>query len=143
MADPTKKECSEMAKTPRNSGTRQTANFTGRCPVGKKVLGQRRDVELWRGKHLTPHEEGKIPIEIMPQTVTASVDSESPRGELPSQKEIEKERNLTNIQMALFIAGVDLESAHQAAKVITSIKPGFIISRVEYQAIHQALEDMK
>ena len=66
-----------------------------------------------------------------------------PQCELLSQREIEKERNLTNVQMALFIAGVDLESAHQAAKVITSIKPGFIISRAEYQAIHQALGEMK
>ena len=57
--------------------------------------------------------------------------------------EVELERNLTSFQMALFIAGVDLESAHQAAKVITSIKPGFIISRAEYQAIHQALVEMK
>ncbi|NER50967.1 MAG: hypothetical protein F6J92_30725 [Symploca sp. SIO1A3] len=57
--------------------------------------------------------------------------------------EVELERNLTSLQMALFIAGVDLESAHQAAKVITSIKPGFIISRAEYQAIHQALVEMK
>ncbi|NEQ66478.1 MAG: hypothetical protein F6K21_13420 [Symploca sp. SIO2D2] len=57
--------------------------------------------------------------------------------------EVSRERNLTSLQMALFIAGVDLESAHQAAKVITSIKPGFIISRAEYQAIHQAFSEMK
>ncbi|NER99222.1 MAG: hypothetical protein F6J86_36270 [Symploca sp. SIO1B1] len=57
--------------------------------------------------------------------------------------EVELERNLIKLETALFIAGVDLETAHQAAKVITSIKPGFIISRAEYQAIHQALVEMK
>ena len=57
--------------------------------------------------------------------------------------EAEVERILTSLQMTLFIAGVDLETAWQTAKVITSIKPGFIISRIEYQAIHQALVEMK
>jgi len=57
--------------------------------------------------------------------------------------EVSRERNLTNIQMALFIAGVDLETAYQAAKVITSIKPGFIISKAEYQIIHQALGEIR
>ena len=66
----------------------------------------------------------------MTQSVTVSVDSEL-------------EYNLTTLQMALFIAGVDLETAWEVAKVITSIKPGFIISTAEYQAIHQALVEMK
>ena len=62
---------------------------------------------------------------------------------LTKPDEASLEHNLTSLQMALFIAGVDLETAHQAAKVITCIKPGFIISTAEYQAIHQALVEMK
>ncbi|NEP60623.1 MAG: hypothetical protein F6K31_27100 [Symploca sp. SIO2G7] len=57
--------------------------------------------------------------------------------------EVSRERNLTSLQMALFIAGVDLESAHQVAELIVNLKPGFIISRVEYQAIYQALGEIK
>ncbi|NER45975.1 MAG: hypothetical protein F6J86_37275 [Symploca sp. SIO1B1] len=79
----------------------------------------------------------------MPQTATALADSSSPHCGLPSLQEIEKERNLTNFQMALFIRGVDLETAWEAAKVITSIKPGFIISRAEYLSICQALAQIK
>jgi len=95
-----------------------------------------------------------LPVPIMPQTVltkpgsetaTALIDNEPhyPQCRLIQPDEAELERNLTKLQMVLFVAGVDLESAHQAAKVITSIKPGFIISRTEYQAIHQALGEIK
>ncbi|NET58985.1 MAG: hypothetical protein F6K47_23430 [Symploca sp. SIO2E6] len=79
-------------------------------------------------------------------TVQPQVDSETPfypQCYLYQPTEVELERKLNSFQMALFIAGVDLETAWEAAKVITSIKPGFIISRAEYQAIHQALKEMK
>lgn len=75
----------------------------------------------------------------------ALVDSEPfyPQCYLYQPEEVEMERKLNSLQMALFIAGVDMEVALLAAKVITSIKPGFIISRAEYQVIHQALGEMK
>jgi len=57
--------------------------------------------------------------------------------------EVELQRNLTQLDILLFSAGVSLEAAHQAAKVITSIKPGFIISRIEYRIIQQALGEIK
>ncbi|NER97265.1 MAG: hypothetical protein F6J86_26040 [Symploca sp. SIO1B1] len=91
----------------------------------------------------------------MPQTVltkpgvevtTTLANSETPfypQCYLYQPTEIEQERNLSRLDILLFSSGVSLESAHQAAKVITSIKPGFIISRAEYQAIHQAFSEMK
>ncbi|NER46972.1 MAG: hypothetical protein F6J86_30520 [Symploca sp. SIO1B1] len=66
-----------------------------------------------------------------------------PQCYLYQPEEVELQRNLIKLETALFITGVNHESAHQAAKVITSIKPGFIISRAEYQAIHQAFSEMK
>ena len=94
-----------------------------------------------------------IPVPIMPQPVltkpgseaaTALIDSEPfyPQCWLYQPDEVELERKLNSLQMALFVAGVDMEVALLAAKVITSIKPGFIISRTEYQAIHQALGEI-
>jgi len=79
------------------------------------------------------------------ETATTLIDNEPyyPQCYLYQPSEVELERNLTSLQMALFIAGVDLGTAQQAAKVITSIKPGFIISRAEYQVIHQALGEIK
>ncbi|NEP59774.1 MAG: hypothetical protein F6K21_09560 [Symploca sp. SIO2D2] len=91
----------------------------------------------------------------MPQTVLTKpgvevaitlVNSEPPfypQCYLYQPSEVELQRNLNRLDILLFSAGVSLETAHQAAKVITSIKPGFIISRAEYQAIHQALVEMK
>ena len=66
-----------------------------------------------------------------------------PQCYLYQPEEIELQRNLVKLDIALFLGGASTEAAHQAAKVITSIKPGFIISRAEYQAIHQALGEMK
>ncbi|NEP56580.1 MAG: hypothetical protein F6K31_06090 [Symploca sp. SIO2G7] len=79
------------------------------------------------------------------ETATAIIDNEPyyPQCYLYQPTEIEQERNLSRLDILLFSSGVSLESAHQAAKVITSIKPGFIISRAEYQVIHQALKEMK
>ncbi|NEQ65530.1 MAG: hypothetical protein F6J86_20920 [Symploca sp. SIO1B1] len=79
------------------------------------------------------------------ETATALIDNEPyyPQCYLYQPTEVELERNLSRLDILLFSAGVSLESAHQAAKVITSIKPGFIISRAEYQAIYQALKEMK
>ena len=79
------------------------------------------------------------------EAATALVDSQPyyPQCWLYQPTEVELERVQYSLQMALFIAGVDMETALKAAKVITSIKPGFIISRAEYQAIHQALGEMK
>ncbi|NER24686.1 MAG: hypothetical protein F6J96_29090 [Symploca sp. SIO1C2] len=79
------------------------------------------------------------------ETATAFIDNEPyyPQCYLYQPTEVELERNLSRLDILLFSAGVSLESAHQAAKVITSIKPGFIISRAEYQAIHQAFSEMK
>ncbi|NEQ66140.1 MAG: hypothetical protein F6J86_14630 [Symploca sp. SIO1B1] len=79
------------------------------------------------------------------ETATAFIDNEPyyPQCYLYQPSEVELERNLIKLETALFITGVSHETAHQAAKVITSIKPGFIISRTEYQAIHQALVEMK
>ncbi|NEQ65382.1 MAG: hypothetical protein F6K21_07775 [Symploca sp. SIO2D2] len=57
--------------------------------------------------------------------------------------EVELQRNLTKLDIALFLGGASTEAAHQAAKVITNIKPGFIISRAEYLLIQQALREMK
>ncbi|NEQ64900.1 MAG: hypothetical protein F6K21_05330 [Symploca sp. SIO2D2] len=80
------------------------------------------------------------------QAVQPQVDSSPPfypQCYLYQPSEVELDRNLSRLDILLFSAGVSLESAHQAAKVITSIKPGFIISRAEYQAIHQAFSEMK
>lgn len=94
------------------------------------------------------------PTTIMPQAVlsipeveaaTPLIDSEPyyPQCYLYQPDEIELERNLNSLQMALFIAGVDMVSARHTAMIITRIKPGYIISRLEYLAIHQALGEMK
>ena len=79
------------------------------------------------------------------ETATALIDNEPlyPQCYLYQPEEVELQCNLIKLETALFITGVNHESAHQAAKVITSIKPGFIISRAEYQVIHQALKEMK
>ena len=77
------------------------------------------------------------------QVVEADSEPYYPQCWLYQPSEVELERNTNSLQMALFVAGVDMEVALQTAKVITSIKPGFIISRAEYQAIHQALGEMK
>ena len=79
------------------------------------------------------------------EAATALIDSEPyyPQCWLYQPSEVELERKLNSLQMALFIAGVDMEVALKAAKVITSIKPGFIISRSECVAIYQALGEMK
>ena len=79
------------------------------------------------------------------ETATALIDNEPyyPQCYLYQPAEVELEHNLNSLQMALFIAGVDLGTAQQAAKVITSIKPGFIISRAEYLSICQALAQIK
>ncbi len=78
------------------------------------------------------------------EAATALIDSEPyhPQCYLYQPDEVELDRNTNSLQMALFVAGVDMELALNAAKVITSIKPGFIISRSEYQAIHQALGEI-
>ncbi|NER50735.1 MAG: hypothetical protein F6J92_29500 [Symploca sp. SIO1A3] len=90
----------------------------------------------------------------MPQTVLTKsgveaaqdlTDSEPfyPQCYLYQPEEVELQRNLTKLDILLFLAGVSLEAAHQAAKVIVNLKPGFIVSKAEYQAIHQALGEMK
>ncbi|NET60646.1 MAG: hypothetical protein F6K47_32250 [Symploca sp. SIO2E6] len=66
-----------------------------------------------------------------------------PQCYLYQPSEVFLERNLTSLQMALFIAGVDLGTAQQAAKIIVNLRPGFIISRSEYATIHQALGEIK
>ena len=78
------------------------------------------------------------------EAATALVDSEPfyPQCWLYQPDEVELERKLNSLQMALFVAGVDMEVALKAAKVITSIKPGFIISRAEYLLIQQALGEI-
>ena len=76
-------------------------------------------------------------------TVETNSEPYYPQCYLYQPGEVELERNLIKLETALFIRGVSHESAHQAAKVITSIKPGFIISRSEYNTIHQALGEMK
>ncbi|NER25527.1 MAG: hypothetical protein F6J96_33505 [Symploca sp. SIO1C2] len=79
------------------------------------------------------------------ETATALIDNEPyyPQCYLYQPSEVELERNLTSLQIALFIAGVDLGTAQQAAKIIVNLRPGFIISRREYTTIHQALGEIK
>ncbi|NEP57797.1 MAG: hypothetical protein F6K31_12365 [Symploca sp. SIO2G7] len=79
------------------------------------------------------------------EAATAILDSQPyyPQCWLYQPTEVSRERNTNSLQMALFVAGVDMVSALKAAKIITSIKPGFIISRAEYQVIHQALGEIK
>ena len=76
-------------------------------------------------------------------TLTKPTELHYPQCYLYSPSEVELERNLNSLQMALFVAGVDMVSARHTAMIITRIKPGYIISRLEYQAIHQALVEMK
>ena len=89
----------------------------------------------------------------MPQTVLTKsrveaaqdlADSEPfyPQCYLYQPEEVELQRNLVKLDVALFLAGASTEAAHQAAKVITNIKPGFIISRAEYLLIQQALAEI-
>ena len=77
-------------------------------------------------------------------TVQALVDSEPfyPQCYLYQPDEVQRERNLMKVEMALFITGVSHEAAHQASMIITRIKPGYIVSGSEYRAIHQALGEI-
>lgn len=65
-----------------------------------------------------------------------------PQCYLYTQKESDFVANKALIEIALFGSGASLQSANQAAIVIASIVPGYIVSRAEYEAIQKVLKEI-